>query len=350
MSTIVCRRFSVAVGAVRFGAPFPHEGRAYVYLGSPAGLAASPSWTYDGTSMGLGGQMAAAGDVDADGFDDLLVSEASYDKSTFTSAVYLFLGSANGPAADPAWRVAGGSFVGGADVDGDGIDDVLKRGFLPSWPAGVGGLLLYRGSPSGLSQAPYWTVRSAEPGDAFGASPALLDTNGDGLADLAAGAYSFDRCSGIGRPYVFSGCNAPDCGYGARSYCDALPTSLDFGARMGFVGSLEVARNDFHLTAGCVPQQLGLFFYGAGVTQAPLGDGLLCVAPGPAGIFRLGPPLLPSGNVARRHVDLLAPPASIGAGQVLGGSTWYFQYWFPDSAGTGGGGSNLSDGLAVTFR
>ncbi|MEO2006699.1 MAG: hypothetical protein ABGY41_21690 [Candidatus Poribacteria bacterium] len=49
-----------------------------------------------------------------------------------------------------------------------------------------------------------------------------------------------------------------------------------------------------------------------------------------------------------RQLDLTQPPAGAGAGTITPGSTWFFQFWYRDSAG-GPSGFNLSNGMSVTF-
>ncbi|MBJ03050.1 MAG: hypothetical protein CMK00_09295 [Planctomycetes bacterium] len=81
-----------------------------------------------------------------------------------------------------------------------------------------------------------------------------------------------------------------------------------------------------------------------GQDQVPCGDGLRCVA-GP--FLRLAP-VMAVEDVLRSPVNLSAAPL---AGQVLCGSSWYFQAWFrePETVGSGGAGFNLSSGLEVAF-
>ena len=97
---------------------------------------------------------------------------------------------------------------------------------------------------------------------------------------------------------------------------------------------------------GATPNQPGLYYYGPNAIAAPFGDGVRCVG---GGTHRLGPvQVADGGGVALRAVDLTAPPADAGPGQIQAGVTWNFQFWYRDPA-AGGSGFNLSDGLSVTF-
>jgi len=140
------------------------------------------------------------------------------------------------------------------------------------------------------------------------------------------------------------------CACSIGNYCTSAPNSHGTAATMGSNGSASVSQNALTLTvAGGVPGSSGLFFYGAGQAQAPLADGTLCVGGGGLGILRLAPPIvLDAAGAGSRFVDLSAPPAAGGPGAILAGSTWNFQFWYRDPAG-GPHGSNLSDGLEVTF-
>jgi hypothetical protein len=132
-----------------------------------------------------------------------------------------------------------------------------------------------------------------------------------------------------------------------ENYCTSTPNSTGNAATMGIAGSLSVADNDLHLLAfQCPPGRPGLFFCGANPAQIPFGDGYLCVSPYYPGLYRAAPPLaLDGAGNANLQLDLEALPA--GA-QIVAGSTWYFQFWFRDGA-AGGTGTNLTDGMRVTF-
>jgi len=65
------------------------------------------------------------------------------------------------------------------------------------------------------------------------------------------------------------------------------------------------------------------------------------------GVFRLNPPQLTNsfGDISL-NVDFNAAPMSFGAGLVVPGSRWNFQFWYRDRS-AGGATFNLSDALTV---
>ncbi len=142
----------------------------------------------------------------------------------------------------------------------------------------------------------------------------------------------------------------PICACGTYGYCTSTSNSVSSGALISSIGSTQVAQNNLTLQiSGGVPGNLGLFFYGPDSVQIPLADGFLCAGGGQVGIQRLQPPLAVDAlGQASRWVDLTAPPADVGAGAIQPGSTWSFQFWYRDPQG-GPSGSNLSNGLRVTF-
>ncbi|MBI5362318.1 MAG: YncE family protein [Planctomycetes bacterium] len=130
------------------------------------------------------------------------------------------------------------------------------------------------------------------------------------------------------------------------TYCIAAPNSISPGAFIGYTGSTSVGVDDFRLRVTGATAAPGLFYYGDQSTQIPLGDGWLCVT---GSAFRLGPATTAPGGVNARLLNFAAPPAGSGPGQVLPGSTWYFQYRYRNVNGPLGTGYNQSDALQVTF-
>ncbi len=137
-----------------------------------------------------------------------------------------------------------------------------------------------------------------------------------------------------------------DCTPTNSNYCVAGANSAGAGgAQISSLGSLALSDNDFTLVVNDAPtNQFGLFFYGGGTANTPLGDGFLCVG---APLFRLLPPITTGSlGVASRQVDFTVLPASSGPGQIVSGSSYYFQFWYRDITP---GGFNFSNGLEAVF-
>jgi len=81
-----------------------------------------------------GARVATAGDVNDDGYDDVLVDTWLYDNDEVDEgAVFLYLGSETGLTLETAWMAEGNQegayfgvgLAGAGDVNGDAIDDVI---------------------------------------------------------------------------------------------------------------------------------------------------------------------------------------------------------------------------------
>ncbi len=219
-------------------------GRAYLFLGVPGGLALSPVWQTEAEANGehYGLRVAPAGDVNGDGHSDLAVSDCWIGNANgFTGRVYVYYGSAAGLAETADWIGTapestdgfGMAIDGAGDVNGDGYDDLLV-GCDETF--GAGGAWLYLGSPSGLSAAPAWQVEGEEPGSHFGYSASGAgDVNADGYMDLVVGAE--DQSGSAGRAYLYLGSPA---GPGAAVWVadGEGPTQL-FGRSVARAGDVD---------------------------------------------------------------------------------------------------------------
>ena len=166
----------------------------YVYHGSDSGLGLVPAWTALGEAEedGFGSVVGTAGDLNGDGFYDLVVGAPGHGGGK----VYVYYGSATGLGA-AGWTASGqyardafGSAVGTAgDVNRDGYDDlVVGAGGYPDGGA-YGRVYLYHGAADGLGTTASWVAGGPSAGQRFGAAVATAgDVNADGYADVVIGA------------------------------------------------------------------------------------------------------------------------------------------------------------------
>src|SRR5262249_36918897 len=138
---------------------------AVLYLGSASGLATTPSWIAEGDQAGshFGYSLATAGDVNGDGFDDVLVGAPFHDGPGFADdgRVFLYLGCATGlsPNGDSFNnRSQNGALFGwsvstAGDVNADGYADFIIGAPYYDWNVtDSGAAFVYAGSPSGYPE------------------------------------------------------------------------------------------------------------------------------------------------------------------------------------------------------
>ncbi len=177
-----------------------NSGRAYVYSGATGGLL----HVFDGVAgQRVGYAVSGAGDVNGDGFDDVIVGSRNLAVVRVYSGVD---GSLLHSVSDnPSTNFAFGHAVSGAgDVNGDGADDFIV-GASTADTNGInnGAAYVY----SGVDGSILHTFDGIASYDSFGYSVGGgLDYNGDGLDDVVVGA----RNASLGTPnsgtvYVFSG-------------------------------------------------------------------------------------------------------------------------------------------------
>jgi len=235
----------ILIGAYANSANGNSSGAAYVVFGKASGFSATVNLSglngtdgfrlTGGEGHFLGGSVSSAGDVNGDGFDDLLIGAygADYDNG-YAGASYVVFGKASGftssinvstltgangfkISGESNQDFAGFSVSGAGDIDGDGYTDLL----IGAWANDVNGI--YSGSSyvvfgkaggfsanidlSVLSGRDGFKIAGAALGDQSGRAVSTAgDVNGDGFDDLLVGAPLNDAAgNGAGAGYVIFG-------------------------------------------------------------------------------------------------------------------------------------------------
>jgi hypothetical protein len=200
-------------------------GRAYVYSGQTGALL----YQFDGHGYmqgKFGRSVSGAGDVDNDGFADVVVGDYEY---RFPSPllfapgrVYVYSGQTGGRlytfTGESSSDRFGRSVSGAGDVDNDGYDDVvIGANENDAGGTSAGRAYIYSGRTGGLLHR--FTGEAAN--DYFGTFVSGAgDVNGDGLDDVIVGAYGNDAGgSSAGRAYVFTCATDADL--------DRVPDAID---------------------------------------------------------------------------------------------------------------------------
>jgi hypothetical protein len=244
----------VIIGAYKYDdAANTDEGRAYVYHGSAAGLSTTPNSIPDDANQAnanFGYSVSSAGDINADAYSDVIIGAPNFDDGANVNEgrAFVYHGSATGlPAtpnntpddADQAGALFGYSVSGAGDINGDGYSDVIigAADYDDGANTNEGRAFVYHGSAAGLPATPTNTPDDANQVNAgFGNSVAFAgDVNGDGYSDVIIGASSFDDGANAdeGRAYIY---------HGSATGLPASPNSIrDDANQAGATFALSVA-------------------------------------------------------------------------------------------------------------
>ena len=200
-------------------------GKAYDWMMDTCLSASDASFMGEKDAGGSGSSVAGAGDVNGDGYDDILIGAHSNDESGRSAGqTYLILGKAYGWAMDTDLSASDASFLGetysddsgfsvtgAGDVNGDGYDDFLigapGNHHYNYWEAGQSYLIL--GKPVGwdmdmdISAADASFIGDDRHERSGWSVAGAGDVNGDGYDDILIGAdANNDGGSRAGQTYL----------------------------------------------------------------------------------------------------------------------------------------------------
>jgi hypothetical protein len=152
----------------------------------------------------FGSEVASAGDVNNDGFDDIIVGAHKYeDGMADEGAAFIFHGSATGIITTPVTMLQNNDVLayfgiavrGAGDFNQDGYDDVMVGSILfENGSSAEGSAYLYKGSASGIKTTPYLTIEGNQSEVNMGRSVSGAgDVNNDGFPDVMASANFYDN-------------------------------------------------------------------------------------------------------------------------------------------------------------
>ena len=195
----------IAIGAYKCGTD--GEGKVYIYFGRKEMTGeADLVLTGQNQNGSFGYCAASAGDLNGDGFDDLIVG--TYGFSSSKSSVYIYLGGNDMDTAsdiellsESIFQYFGHSAAGVGDVNGDGYDDVVVGAY--GTKSYEGRSYLYFGG-NDMDNAPDVIFDGEEGNSGFGFQVSGAgDVNSDGYSDILVSAPFYNNSAG--RVYVYFG-------------------------------------------------------------------------------------------------------------------------------------------------
>ncbi|MFC1781735.1 ankyrin repeat domain-containing protein [Planctomycetota bacterium] len=224
------------------------DGRAYLYYGGPNGLSISPDLIFDG-EPGQGSRLGwsiGVGDVDNDGYDDIVLSGDDYDNSRGRAYLYWGASRKNMDAnADLVFEGENGtdrfSFswddIIVEDIDADSYADIV----IPATTYGPseGRAYLYWGNTkAGMDVNADLVFAPLYGGGWFGVGLDCGDVDHDGYKDVVIGARTYGE-NDCGRAYLYWGDSQEKMDEDCDLIFEAESTDQDgFGVNVG-IGDID---------------------------------------------------------------------------------------------------------------
>ncbi|TGL36769.1 VCBS repeat-containing protein [Leptospira koniambonensis] len=190
------------------------QGITYIFHGSTSGIitstAAGANRILNYTGSNEFGYAIALGDVNGDGYDDL--ANGAYRVGGFAGLAFIYYSTGSGGISSSAGTTisgpGGSNFacgIGLGDINGDGFSDLVVGGNAYAGGSTGGVWIFHSTGSAGVTVTSYTSANTTIVGESasnFGIRIFTGDVNGDGYADLAVGGPQYS--SFVGRSYVFN--------------------------------------------------------------------------------------------------------------------------------------------------
>ncbi|MCB0729330.1 MAG: FG-GAP repeat protein, partial [Ignavibacteriae bacterium] len=224
---------------------------AYVYYGGASmNNGADVIMTGEAAQDQFGYSVSNAGDVNGDGYSDVIVGANLNDAGgTNCGRAYIYFGGSTMNnvsdvvlTGETAYDFFGQSVSTAGDVNNDGYSDVIVGApYSDSVAADAGRAYIYFGGTN-MNNSKDLTMTGEGYDDSFGASVSFAgDLNGDGFSDVIIGANSYYG-NKLGKAYIYFGGINMNNVYNIRITSATLRSN--FGSSLSFAGDVNSDRYD----------------------------------------------------------------------------------------------------------